>query len=75
MLERTPKGPAQLRSLCDKEINMKTTKEIWREYHNKLPAFIRQRVENDISADLLQDVFLKIHTRLDSLKEDINLES
>ena len=54
---------------------MKTTKEIWREYHNKLPAFIRQRVENDISADLLQDVFLKIHTRLDSLKEDINLES
>lgn len=54
---------------------MKTTEDIWFEYHNKLSAFISTRVANDVVEDILQDVFVKIHTRIDSLKENTKLES
>ncbi|MDO9546839.1 MAG: RNA polymerase sigma factor SigZ [Pelolinea sp.] len=54
---------------------MKTTEDIWFEYHNKLSAFIRNRVANDAAEDILQDVFVKILTRIDSLKENTKLES
>jgi len=54
---------------------MKTTQDIWQEYHNKLSGFIKARVSRDIAEDILQDVFLKIHIRIGSLKEDARLES
>jgi len=54
---------------------MKTSEEIWYEYHMKLVAFIRSKVAEDSVDDLLQDVFMKIHARIDSLKEDTKLES
>ena len=54
---------------------MKETENIWREYHHKLVAFIRGRVSEDMVDDLLQDVFMKIHARIDSLKEHTRLES
>lgn len=54
---------------------MKTTESIWNEYHLKLASFIRSRVAEDVADDLLQDSFIKIHTRIDSLKEGIKLES
>jgi len=54
---------------------MKTVEDIWQEYHKKLSVFIRTRVANDVVEDILQDVFLKIYTRIDSLKEDCRLES
>lgn len=54
---------------------MKTTEGIWFEYHNKLSNFIKSRVTDDAADDLLQDVFLKIHTRIDSLREEARLES
>ena len=54
---------------------MKATEDIWFEYHKKLSAFIRNRVSDDVVDDLLQDVFVKIHTRMDSLKDDTKLES
>lgn len=41
----------------------------------KLTAFIRSKVAKDMVDDLLQDVFMKVHTRIDSLKEDVKLES
>ncbi len=53
---------------------MKTTEEIWHEYHNKLASWIRSRVTEDTVDDLLQDVFIKIHSRIDSLKENTKLE-
>ncbi len=54
---------------------MRTTEDIWFEYHNKLSDFIRTRVATDVAEDILQDVFVKIHTRIDSLKENTKLES
>ena len=54
---------------------MKATENIWREYHRKLETFIRNRVSEEVSDDLLQDVFLKFHARLESLEDDARLES
>jgi len=53
---------------------MSTTEDIWHEYNMKLTSFIRSRVSEDVVNDLLQDVFVKIHTRIDSLKENTKLE-
>ncbi|PLY16665.1 MAG: RNA polymerase sigma factor SigZ [Sedimenticola sp.] len=54
---------------------MKVTENIWHEYQSRLAAFIRSRVAEDAVDDLLQDVFMKIHLRIDSLKDDTKLES
>lgn len=54
---------------------MKATENIWHEYHTKLADFIRSKVAEDAVDDLLQDVFIKIHTRIASLKEGGKLES
>ncbi len=54
---------------------MKETEKIWHEYHQKLAAFIRSKVAEEVADDLLQEVFIKIHSRLDSLKENAKLES
>ncbi|MEE9352485.1 MAG: RNA polymerase sigma factor SigZ [Thiotrichaceae bacterium] len=54
---------------------MKTTEHIWHEYNIKLARFIRSKVAEEWTDDLLQDVFMKIHTRIDSLKEETKLES
>ena len=51
------------------------TEKIWHEYHKKLIAFIRGMVAEDVVSDILQDVFVKIHTRIDSLKESTKIES
>ena len=53
---------------------MKTTENIWHEYQSKLVAFIRGKVTEDAVDDLLQDVFMKIHLRIDSLKDVTKLE-
>ncbi len=54
---------------------MSRTEDIWYEYHMKLTAFIKSRVGEDVVSDLLQDVFVKIHTQIDSLKENTKLDS
>ena len=54
---------------------MKITENIWHEYQSRLAAFIRGRVAEDAVDDLLQDVFMKIHLRMDSLKDVTKLES
>ena len=41
----------------------------------KLSSFIRSKVAEDMVDDLIQDVFMKIHTRIDSLKEGAKIES
>lgn len=43
--------------------------DIWSEYHQRLLGFIKQRVTEKDAEDVLQDVFVKIHSRLDSLDE------
>jgi len=55
---------------------MTVTEKIWTDYHRKLLSFVRSRVnDNAIAEDILQEIFIKIHTKIDSLKENIKLES
>ncbi len=54
---------------------MLTTENIWIEYHQKLSSFIKGRISGDMADDLLQDVFLKIHSQLDSLEANTKIES
>jgi RNA polymerase sigma-70 factor (ECF subfamily) len=51
------------------------TEDIWHEYHSRLASFIRTKVSEDMLDDILQVVFIKVHTRLDSLKDDTKIES
>lgn len=49
---------------------MNSIDQIWREYAAALHGFIQSRVDDaDIADDILQNVFLNIHTRIDSLKD------
>jgi RNA polymerase sigma-70 factor (ECF subfamily) len=49
---------------------------IWEAFATKLRAFILKRVPHDAAADdILQDVFVKIHSRIHSLKDPTRLES
>jgi len=51
-----------------------TTESVWNTFNERLRKFIRVRVadEND-TEDLLQEVFFRIHTRIDSLEDDTRL--
>lgn len=55
---------------------MNISEKVWQEYHSRLRAFIKSRISNDTATDdTLQNVFLKMHTGLDSLKEETKLKS
>jgi RNA polymerase sigma-70 factor, ECF subfamily len=52
-----------------------TTEAVWEEFNTGLKQFILKRVPDDPSAeDILQDVFLKIHTRIGGLRESDKLQ-
>jgi RNA polymerase sigma-70 factor (ECF subfamily) len=52
------------------------TEEIWEAFHTPLLQFIRKRVADaDLAEDILQEVFLKIHQQIASLKDVHKLES
>ncbi|MFN2195950.1 MAG: RNA polymerase sigma factor SigZ [Anaerolineales bacterium] len=47
-----------------------TTQAIWEQFGEQLRRFILRRVDDPRDAeDILQDVFIKIHTRLETIKE------
>lgn len=53
-----------------------TTEHIWEAFHHPLLRFIEKRVADSMSAeDILQEVFLKIHQQIESLKDVKKLES
>jgi RNA polymerase sigma-70 factor, ECF subfamily len=55
---------------------MKTSEKVWQEYHSRLRAFIESRIADDAAAeDTLQNVFLKMHAGLPSLKDGSKLQS
>lgn len=55
---------------------MNISEKVWQEYHSRLRAFIKSRIPNDTATDdTLQNVFLKMHTGLDSLKDETKLKS
>ncbi|MFN0120696.1 MAG: RNA polymerase sigma factor SigZ [Blastocatellia bacterium] len=55
---------------------MITTEQIWHEYRGALLGFIRREVgETATAEDILQDVFLKVHTGLPELADEQQLKS
>lgn len=53
-----------------------TTQEVWKEFSDKLRYFILKRVpDSDAADDILQDVFVKIHTHMDRLQNEDRMES
>ena len=50
------------------------TQQIWAEFGGRLRAFVARRVDNEADVeDILQDVFLRIHARLDTLGDERKL--
>ena len=53
-----------------------TTENLWETFHTGLRRFILQRIPDEQSADdVLQETFLKIHTRIASLRNEDKLQS
>lgn len=53
-----------------------TTKEVWTIYAEDLRRFILSKVKDvTITEDILQDTFIKIHTKLHTLKDSDKLKS
>jgi RNA polymerase sigma-70 factor, ECF subfamily len=51
-------------------------KEIWEDLHQELKKFIFSKIKNiDVSEDILQDVFLKIHLNIHTLSDCSKLTS
>jgi RNA polymerase sigma-70 factor (ECF subfamily) len=48
-----------------------TTLDVWNQFSRQLHQFIRRRVSDPRDADdILQDVFVKLHTRIDTLRDE-----
>lgn len=55
---------------------MKTTKDLWTLYADDIKYFILSKVKDDPMADdLLQETFIKAHTKLHTLKDDNKVKS
>ncbi len=53
-----------------------TTQDVWNLYATDVKRFILSKVKHSlITDDILQDTFLKIHTKLHTLKEQSKLKS
>jgi RNA polymerase sigma-70 factor (ECF subfamily) len=49
---------------------------LWKEYHTALRRFIRKRVSEESAVeDLLHDIYIKIHSRIDTLKDSSRVRS
>jgi RNA polymerase sigma-70 factor (ECF subfamily) len=55
---------------------MTTTKDIWTLYAKDMKYFILSKVKDEVIADdLLQETFIKVHTKLSTLKDENKLKS
>ena len=55
---------------------MDSNEQIWREYYTRLHNFIQSRVGNSsIADDILQEVFVRIHSHIDTLKESSKIQT
>lgn len=49
---------------------------LWKEYHAALRRFIQKRISDESAIDdLLQDIFVKVHSKIDTLKESSRVRS
>ena len=52
------------------------TEKIWKEFQAKLRQFILKRVsDKDVAEDILQEVFMKIHSHIQTLKDESKLQN
>ena len=52
-----------------------TTNEVWNQYSEDVKRFIISKVkESSVADDILQDTFIKIHTKLHTLKDSQKVE-
>lgn len=55
---------------------MLTTENLWETFHGRLKQFILKRIPDEQNAeDILQDVFLKIHAHIGTLRDEDKLQS
>jgi len=55
---------------------MENIENIWFNLNKKLLSFIRSKTDDEIVAeDILQEVFIKIHSKIDTLNDDTKLQS
>jgi RNA polymerase sigma-70 factor, ECF subfamily len=55
---------------------MNTIEKIWDEYHSNLLSFIRKRIaDKDSAEDILQDIFVRVHSKIDTLQNKSKIES
>ena len=53
---------------------MMTTEQVWEGFSGQLKQFILRRVGDEYNAeDILQDVFVKVHTHIDTLRDEERL--
>lgn len=53
-----------------------SAQDLWTQFHVPLHAFIRHRVSDAAAADdILQDVFVRIHTRINTLREHDKIQA
>ena len=55
---------------------MYSVEQIWVNFSSRLHVFINQRISNTSDTDdILQEVFLKIHSKIDTLKDETKIQS
>ena len=53
-----------------------SVEQIWKDYHQKLHSFVQSRVnDKSVADDILQEVFIRIHSRLSTLKDNNRFQS
>lgn len=53
-----------------------STTQIWNQFSDQIFAFILSRVnDNEVAKDILQEVFIKIHTKINTLNDEDSLAS
>jgi RNA polymerase sigma-70 factor (ECF subfamily) len=52
------------------------TSELWHKFSDSLRRFILKKVKNeDLADDLLQETFIRIHSKIDSLRDETRVQS
>jgi RNA polymerase sigma-70 factor (ECF subfamily) len=53
-----------------------TTEHVWETFHTQLKHFVLKHTNDEQTADdILQDVFLKMHTRIETLRDEKKLQA
>lgn len=55
---------------------LEKSEKIWIQFEDKLRSFILGKInESDVAEDILQEVFIRMHTHIDTLKDETKIQS